>query len=144
MVLMREMLGQTLRRRRRAQRRTLREVSKDANVSLGYLSEIERGHKEPSSELLSSVCGALQVKLSEVLADVTREVSRAERDDHVETDATQVRVLPRPQLPATEHRRPLGGGDKHARPKGSSVPVNSSHKRTTGGEVTNSVLESIG
>jgi transcriptional regulator with XRE-family HTH domain len=79
MALLRELLGETLRRRRRAQKRTLRDVSKQANVSLGYLSEIERGHKEPSSELLASVCGALQVRLSEVLAEVSREVAIHER-----------------------------------------------------------------
>ena len=81
MVLLRELLGETLRRRRRAQKRTLRDVSKQANVSLGYLSEIERGHKEPSSELLASVCGALQVRLSEVLAEVSREVAAHERGE---------------------------------------------------------------
>ncbi|MFC4336553.1 helix-turn-helix domain-containing protein [Salininema proteolyticum] len=142
MVLMRELLGQTLRRRRRAQKRTLRDVSKDANVSLGYLSEIERGHKEPSSELLSSVCGALQVKLSEVLAEVAREVSKSEREERMQAEGTQVRLLPRPQLPATEHRRPLGAGSDKARP-GNNLPANPGPKRGSGGEVTNSLLETV-
>ena len=60
-----------LRARRLAQRRTLREVSTAANVSLGYLSEIERGHKEASSELLASICDALGARLSEMLSDVS-------------------------------------------------------------------------
>jgi transcriptional regulator with XRE-family HTH domain len=59
MVLLRRVIGDALRARRQAQQRTLREVSTAANVSLGYLSEIERGQKEASSELLSSICDAL-------------------------------------------------------------------------------------
>jgi hypothetical protein len=58
MVLLRRVIGDALRARRQGQQRTLREVSTAANVSLGYLSEIERGHKEPSSELLAAICDA--------------------------------------------------------------------------------------
>ena len=65
--LMRELLGESLRELRNADRRTLREVSSSARVSLGYLSEIERGQKEPSSELLNAICGSLGVPLSRVL-----------------------------------------------------------------------------
>jgi transcriptional regulator with XRE-family HTH domain len=71
MVLLRRILGDTLRARRLAQRRTLREVSTAAKVSLGYLSEVERGQKEASSELLSSICDALGVRLAAVLRDVS-------------------------------------------------------------------------
>ncbi len=71
MVLLRRVLGDTLREQRLAQHRTLREVSTVAKVSLGYLSEVERGQKEASSELLSSICHALGVRLSEVLRDVS-------------------------------------------------------------------------
>lgn len=70
MLLLRRVIGETLRARRLGQHRTLREVSSDARVSLGYLSEIERGQKEASSELLAAVCGALGVPLSDVLSDV--------------------------------------------------------------------------
>lgn len=63
-VLVREMLGEALREERTAQGRTLREISQQARVSLGYLSEIERGQKEASSELLGSICGALGVPQS--------------------------------------------------------------------------------
>ena len=71
-----------MRDRRRLQRRTLRDVSAAANVSLGYLSEVERGQKEASSELLSSICEALDVPLSDVLGDATSEVAREELREH--------------------------------------------------------------
>ncbi len=67
--LVREVIGDVLRRARTAQGRTLREVSDSARVSLGYLSEVERGRKEPSSELLNAICDALDVPLSELLID---------------------------------------------------------------------------
>lgn len=70
-LLMRELLGESLRELRTADSRTLREVSSAARVSLGYLSEIERGQKEPSSELLNAVCTALGVPLSYVLRRVS-------------------------------------------------------------------------
>lgn len=63
-VLVRAMLGEALREERTGQGRTLREISQLARVSLGYLSEIERGQKEASSELLGSICGALGVPQS--------------------------------------------------------------------------------
>ncbi len=66
-VLMREALGEALRELRTAEKLTLREVSAQARVSLGYLSEIERGQKEASSELLNAICGALGVPLSTLL-----------------------------------------------------------------------------
>src|SRR5213078_852573 len=69
MVLLRHLLGDALRRQRQRQERTLREVSAAARVSLGYLSEVERGQKEASSELLSSICDALDVRLSDVLRE---------------------------------------------------------------------------
>ncbi len=82
MVLLRKVIGDVLRARRQAQHRTLREVSAAANVSLGYLSEIERGHKEASSELLASVCDALGPGLSDVLADVAATFALAEQVEH--------------------------------------------------------------
>ncbi len=68
-LLLREVIGDTLRRERTSQGRTLREVSDSARVSLGYLSEVERGRKEASSELLNAICTALDVPLSRVLSD---------------------------------------------------------------------------
>lgn len=81
MILLRRELGEALRDERTAQGRSLRQVSAAAAVSLGYLSEIERGQKEASSELLTAVCGALGVPLSEVLHDVSRRVAHAEALD---------------------------------------------------------------
>jgi transcriptional regulator with XRE-family HTH domain len=77
-VLIRRLIGDVLRRRRQQQGRTLREVSSTARVSLGYLSEVERGQKEASSELLASICGALDIPLSEVLREVSDEMSHVE------------------------------------------------------------------
>lgn len=78
MVLLRRVIGDALRARRQAQHRTLREVSTAANVSLGYLSEIERGQKEASSELLAAICEALGAALHEVLRDVTETLALAD------------------------------------------------------------------
>ena len=76
-VLMREAIGSSLRRARTARRRTLRDVSRRARVSLGYLSEVERGQKEASSELLASICDALEVELADLLAEVSLELRLA-------------------------------------------------------------------
>ena len=77
-VLFRRLLGEVLRAHRVDQGRTLRQLSADARVSLGYMSEIERGRKEASSELLSAICGALDVPLSEVLLGVADAVALEE------------------------------------------------------------------
>jgi transcriptional regulator with XRE-family HTH domain len=84
MVLLRRVIGDALRGRRQRQHRTLREVSTAANVSLGYLSEIERGQKEASSELLSSICDALGAQLSEVLREVSDTLALAEQLDGID------------------------------------------------------------
>jgi transcriptional regulator with XRE-family HTH domain len=76
--LVREVVGDVLRRARMSQGRTLREVSDAARVSLGYLSEVERGRKEPSSELLNAICDALDVPLSSVLTDAGERMAREE------------------------------------------------------------------
>jgi transcriptional regulator with XRE-family HTH domain len=83
MVLLRRVIGDALRARRQGQHRTLREVSTAANVSLGYLSEIERGQKEASSELLASICDALGAQLSDVLRQVSDTLAMAEEMDQV-------------------------------------------------------------
>lgn len=74
-VLMREAIGGSLRRVRSARRRTLRDVSRRARVSLGYLSEVERGRKEPSSELLAAICEALDVTLPDLLTEAAEAMS---------------------------------------------------------------------
>jgi len=79
MPVLRQVVGETLRGLRMRQRRTLREVSASARVSLGYLSEVERGQKEPSSELLAAICRALDVELSELFAEVAQVLRREEK-----------------------------------------------------------------
>ncbi len=74
---MREAIGSSLRTARTARRRTLREVSRRARVSLGYLSEVERGRKEASSELLAAICEALDIALAELLTDAAEELAAA-------------------------------------------------------------------
>jgi transcriptional regulator with XRE-family HTH domain len=78
MVLLRHLLGDALRRLRQRQGRTLREVSAAARVSLGYLSEVERGQKEASSELLAAICSALGAPLSQVFREVSDNFALAE------------------------------------------------------------------
>ena len=78
MILVRHMLGDVLRQQRLHQGRTLRDISAEARVSLGYISEIERGHKEASSECLAAICSALDVPLSVVMAEVSDEIARVE------------------------------------------------------------------
>jgi transcriptional regulator with XRE-family HTH domain len=77
-VIFRRLLGEVLRAQRMRQGRTLRQVSADARVSLGYISEIERGQKEASSELLAALCAALDVPLSELLSEVSDAVALEE------------------------------------------------------------------
>ncbi|MGB8022073.1 MAG: helix-turn-helix transcriptional regulator [Candidatus Nanopelagicales bacterium] len=74
MVILRRVIGDELRRLRQDQGRTLRDVSASARVSLGYLSEIERGRKEASSELLAAICAALDVPVSSLLRSVSDEM----------------------------------------------------------------------
>ncbi len=82
-ILLREVIGDVLRRNRTSQGRTLREVSDSARVSLGYLSEVERGRKEASSELLSAICTALEVPMSRVLCDAGVELACHEGVKHL-------------------------------------------------------------
>lgn len=78
MTLLRSHIGSTLRAARIEQGRTLRDVAKAARVSLGYLSEVERGQKEASSELLNSMCTALNLSLSSLLHSVSLAIAATE------------------------------------------------------------------
>ena len=96
MVIFRRLLGEVLRDQRMRQGRTLRQVSGDARVSLGYISEIERGQKEASSELLASICAALDAPLSEILSEVSdavalEEAALAMQLEDVAVDTTSLR-----------------------------------------------------
>lgn len=129
MVLLRRVIGDALRARRQGQHRTLREVSTAANVSLGYLSEIERGQKEASSELLAAICDALGTQLSEVLRQASDTMALAEQLPDV---LVPVPVQPaRPgeadragavqQRPAPAGERPAAVPD-HPVPSGAGLP----------------------
>ena len=73
--LLRTLVGEVLRRNRLEQHRTLAEVAREACVSVPYLSEVERGRKEPSSEILATVCDSLRIELSDLLAEVGRDLA---------------------------------------------------------------------
>jgi transcriptional regulator with XRE-family HTH domain len=127
MVLLRRVLGDALRARRQAQHRTLREVSSAANVSLGYLSEIERGQKEASSELLSAICDALGAQMSEVLREVSEEFALAELTDLARA-AGGAQPAPVERVPAGAHpaeTAPAAVPAAHAQPLDRSEVVNS-------------------
>lgn len=64
---LREVIGEVLRDERREQDRTLADVAETASVSLPYLSEVERGVKEVSSDVLAAICDALDVPLVEIV-----------------------------------------------------------------------------
>lgn len=96
--LLRTLIGEALRRNRQGQRRTLADVARQARVSVPYLSEVERGRKEASSEVLAAVCDALRVELSDLLVEVGRELTR---------DAVPAPVL---RLGDAELRRAEPGG----------------------------------
>jgi transcriptional regulator with XRE-family HTH domain len=109
MVLLRRVIGDALRARRQGQHRTLREVSTAANVSLGYLSEIERGQKEASSELLAAICDALGARLSEVLSEVSNTLALAEGMEGVLTPVAEESARQRVQQPETPIRKVADG-----------------------------------
>lgn len=130
-MLLRDALGETLRDARTSQNRTLRDVSTAANVSLGYLSEVERGRKEASSELLASICVALELELSDVLTTVSEAIrtddqaKRAVAVNKAEQLAQQANVSRGFQaVPANGYpRRPGASLDKTNAPKAGSQPV---------------------
>lgn len=80
-VLLRTVIGEVLREQRALIGMTLREVAHEARVSLGYLSEVERGFKEPSSELLASIVAALGLTLSDLLQQAADRMARHERPE---------------------------------------------------------------
>lgn len=86
-ILLREAIGETIRDLRGNSNRTLREVSADARVSLGYLSEIERGQKEASSEVLSWIAEALGVSVGQLMAEVAARLIAYESDSVVSLHA---------------------------------------------------------
>ena len=94
MIVLRQLIGDVLRSQRMRQGRTLRQVSADARVSLGYISEVERGQKEASSELLAAICSALEVPLSSILREVSDRMVEQERPA-----ASEATSVPRATIP---------------------------------------------
>ncbi|MGR6317006.1 helix-turn-helix transcriptional regulator [Micromonospora soli] len=92
MSLLRRVIGGVLRRVRLRQGRTLREVAQAAGVSLPYLSEVERGRKEASSEVLAAICRALGLHLSDLLEEARDELRRVERRTPVTSGSGLVRL----------------------------------------------------
>ena len=108
--LLRTTIGEVLRRTRRAQGRTLADVSRAARVSVPYLSELERGRKEASSEVLAAICDALRIDLSELLAVVGRELAGERAATVIRLDSVRGgAVANRVTRPAQRPSR--GGGD---------------------------------
>src|SRR6476659_2626453 len=125
MVLLRHLLGDALRRLRQRQGRTLREVSAAARVSLGYLSEGERGQKEASSELLAAICSALGAPLSQVFREVSDNFALAELQSEP--------VLAGVREPALD--APAAGMDRPATPQafsGAGQPIRLASGRELG------------
>jgi transcriptional regulator with XRE-family HTH domain len=102
--LLRVLLGDVLRRIRRGQGRTLSDVARAARISMPYLSELERGRKEASSEVLASVCEALRVDLADVLGEVGRTLAA---DQVRRTTVVRVGTVTLGRATA----RPAGSGD---------------------------------
>jgi transcriptional regulator with XRE-family HTH domain len=100
-MLLRGLIGKVLRRTRLGQNRTLRDVAEAARVSVPYLSEVERGRKEPSSELLAAICSALDLELTDLLNEVRFEIAR---DRLAQLGLTRSTATPRPP-----YARPLNG-----------------------------------
>jgi transcriptional regulator with XRE-family HTH domain len=103
-TVLRERIGEVLRSQRLRQGRTLRDISADAQVSLGYISEVERGQKEASSELLGALCTALDVPLSAVLREVSQLL---EGDEQAASASAAVRDIGTKTLPVGR----VGGSD---------------------------------
>lgn len=104
MVIFRRLLGDVLRSQRMRRGLTLRQVSADARVSLGYISEVERGQKEASSELLAAICAALDAPLSEILSEVSDAVALEEAALALQLESVE---LDPNELPTADSR----GGD---------------------------------
>lgn len=105
-MLLRGLIGMVLRRIRLGQNRTLRDVAEAARVSVPYLSEVERGRKEPSSELLAAICAALDLELIDLLSEVRFEISRtrqAQLPIHSRSVTSTTTIQSEPLAPSGMH-----------------------------------------
>ena len=110
--LLRTMLGDVLRRTRIEQGRTLADVARSARVSMPYLSEVERGRKEASSEVLAAICDALRIELADLLVTTGR--------DLVDDSNRRTRVV---RLEAIRAARALVDGADPGRGPGGTAPA---------------------
>ncbi len=94
MVLVRQEIGEVLRDVRLQKGRTLRQVASRASVALGYLSEVERGQKEASSEILASVADALDTPISIIMREVGDRLAVIEGVDITRVGIDSVTVVP--------------------------------------------------
>ena len=78
--LWREVLGTRLRALRTDRDETLAQTADRAGISPQYLSEVERGRKEPSSEMIAALAGALGVTVADLMADTAQDLRRAATD----------------------------------------------------------------
>ncbi|NDL57929.1 helix-turn-helix domain-containing protein [Phytoactinopolyspora mesophila] len=101
--LLRTALGDVLRRTRLEQGRILADVARSAKISMPYLSEVERGRKEVSSEVLAAICDSLKIELPDLLSEVRRDldadrqVSSVVRLDAFRSRRASSRVRPTPE-----------------------------------------------
>lgn len=75
--LLRELIGGALRRRRLEHGRTLADVAGQAGVSMQHLSDVERGRKDASSEILAAICGALGVTAAELMSEAAQPAAQS-------------------------------------------------------------------
>jgi transcriptional regulator with XRE-family HTH domain len=122
--LLRSLVGGVLRRHRQQQGRTLADVARAARVSMPYLSEVERGRKEASSEVLAAVCAALRIDLSDLLAEVWRDLAAEPvpgRGDLRRREPVTERATGRATEPASGWRRRAAAPARPARGSGDVV-----------------------
>src|SRR5580700_7067196 len=110
--LWREVLGSRLRAMRADRDETLAETAERAGISPQYLSEIERGRKEPSSEMIAALAGALDTTLADLTLAVTEDLRRLSR----------VRVGARAAISRAEVA-PAGGAGRPAATRAPAPPV---------------------
>ncbi|MGO1258014.1 MAG: helix-turn-helix domain-containing protein [Brachybacterium sp.] len=91
--LLRELIGGALRRRRRERGRTLTDVAGQAGVSMQHLSDVERGRKDASSEILAAICGALGVTAAQLMSEAAQPSARSSAQSAARSSA-QSSALP--------------------------------------------------
>lgn len=106
--LWREATGRVLRRHRHERGERLTETATRAGVSTQYLSEIERGRKDPSSEILAAVAGALDLTLLDLTAEVVRDLQAARSPRLLDSRLLGSRLLPGQPLPGPDAGRTGG------------------------------------